>query len=554
MKPTACTRTPGASRHTLLRWSAVSGLHLVLAVSISACSWRADRLLPVSLPDLSRASTGVQRQLRERFGTLTHRMGDAGTPTPELGNEYGEMGKLLMAAEYRDAAEPCFLNAQALLPDDGRWPYYLAHLYRLRNEPEKSATFFERSLRLRPDDVAALVWLGEADLLQGRPEAAEPRFEKALSLQPRLAAGLSGRGRAALARRDYAAAVKFLEQALMQDGLASVVHYQLAVAYRELGDLKNAEAHLRLRGHVEPAPPDPLMAELNGALQSTVNYERLGVNALDKKEWAAAATYFRKGLELAPDNPSLGHRLGTALFLNGDADAAMEQFEDVVRRSPGFAKARYSLGVLLIASGRATEGVEQLAAAVRSDPNYIEARLRLAEALRRRGRLEAALAQYEEVGRIDSRIAEAQFGFAMTLVWLRRYQEARDRLIEGMNTYPAQPAFARALARVLAAAPDDRVRDTQRAMTLTGQLIKQQQTLDLGETMAMALAGKGQYEQAAAFQREVMTAARNAGGDDAARPLLENLELYQRHQPCRTPLRPDDPVEVFGAGGEASPF
>ena len=88
-------------------------------------------------------------------------------------------------------------------------------------------------------------------------------------------------------------------------------------------------------------------------------------------------------------------------------------------------------------------------------------------------------------------------------------------------------------------------------MAMTEQLLKQQQTLDLGETMAMALAELGQYEQAAAFQREVMAAARKAGRDDAARPMLENLELYQRHQPCRTPLRPDDPVEAFGAGGEA---
>ena len=101
-----------------------------------------------------------------------------------------------MAAEYRDAAEPCFLNAQALMPSDRRWPYYLAHLYRLRNEPAKSAAFFEKALQLRPDDVAALVWLGGVYLLQGRPEPAEPLFTKALSLQPRLAAALFGLGRA----------------------------------------------------------------------------------------------------------------------------------------------------------------------------------------------------------------------------------------------------------------------------------------------------------------------------------------------------------------------
>jgi tetratricopeptide (TPR) repeat protein len=496
----------------------------------------------------------VQDQLRERHASLTLKIENGATPAAELANEYGETGKLLMAAEYRDAAEPCFLNAQALAPGDARWPYYLAHLYRLRNEPEKSATFFEQALQLQPDDVAALVWLGGLYLVQGRPEAAEPLFTKALTRQPRLAAALSGLGRTALARRDYKGAVKYLEEALAAEVQpASIIHYPLAMAYRGLGEVEKADAHLRQRGHVDPALPDPMMSELNGSLHSAVAYERLGVAALDRREWAAAVAYFRKGVELAPDNPSVRHRLGTSLFMNGEARAAVEQFEEVVRRSPDFAKARYSLGVLLMTSGRANEGVEHLAAAVKSDPNDIEARLRLAEALRRSGRPDQALSQYEEVSRIDPRVAEARFGSAMTLVRLRRYQEARDRLFEGTKAYPAQPEFARGLARLLAAAPDDRVRDGRRALTMTQQLLKQQQTLDVGETMAMTLAELGQYEQAVTFQREVMAAAAKAGRDDVVRQLQANLERYQRHQPCRTPLRPDDdPAEAFGAGGALS--
>ncbi|MEP7305617.1 MAG: tetratricopeptide repeat protein [Acidobacteriota bacterium] len=525
-------------------------LPFMLAVLMAGCSSPHQQQLPVSLPDLSRAATPVKDQLGERYTSLTRKINGAATPSVELGNEYGETGKLLMAAEYRDAAEPFFLNAQALVPGDARWPYYLAHLYRLRNEPEKSAMCFERALRLRPDHVAALVWLGGLHLLQGRPEAAEPLFTKALSLQPRLAAGLLGMGRAALARRDYAPAVKYLEEALAQDRLATIIHYPLATAYRGLGEAEKAEAHLRQRGHVDPDLPDPLMAELNGSLRSAVTYERLGLDALDKKEWARAAEYFGKGVELAPDNPSLGHRLGTALFLNGDASGAMNQFENVVRRSPGFAKARYSLGVLLITSGRAHEAIEQLSAAVKDDPNYLEARLRLADALRRSGRLAESLSQYEEVSRIDPHVAEAQFGFAMTLVRLRRYQEARDRLVEGMRANPTQPAFARALARVLAAAPDDRVRDGRQALAMTDRLLKEQQTLDLGETMAMTLAELGHYEQAATLQREVMAAVRKAGREDVLRQLRVNLERYQRHEPCRSPLRPDDPVDAFEAGVE----
>src|SRR5688500_18580019 len=69
---------------------------------------------PVVMPDLTRASMPVQQQLRERYASLSARIDDATTSTIALADEYGEMGKLFMAAEYREAAEGCFHNAQAL--------------------------------------------------------------------------------------------------------------------------------------------------------------------------------------------------------------------------------------------------------------------------------------------------------------------------------------------------------------------------------------------------------------------------------------------------------
>ena len=49
------------------------------------------------------------------------------------------MGNVLMAARYAEAPEPFYLNAQALAPDDGRWPYYLGHLYTTQGAFERAA-------------------------------------------------------------------------------------------------------------------------------------------------------------------------------------------------------------------------------------------------------------------------------------------------------------------------------------------------------------------------------------------------------------------------------
>jgi tetratricopeptide (TPR) repeat protein len=493
-------------------------------------------LRSVSLPDFSLIEEPMRAQLRERYSSSKLKIEDHRTTPAELSAAYGEMGKLLMAAQYLDAAESCYLNAQALAPGDRRWPYYLGHLYKIKGPLAKSVASFEQALQLQPSDVATLIWLGEVYLSQGRADAAEPLFAKALTLQPNSVAARFGAGRAALAKKDYARAAKYLEDALALGPRAANVHYPLAMAYRGLGQLGKAQAHLRQQGDSEILPADPLMQELDELLQSPMAYDLRGTRTLDIGDWAAAAALFRKGLELAPTNASLRHKLGTALFQMGDARGALEQFEEVVRMSPEYTKAHYSLGIILEASGKYDEAIDRFSTALKYGPGYVQARVRLAGVLRRSGRLQESLEQYDQVLKTDPSLSEAAFGYAMTLVRMQRHQEARDRLTGGMKVSPDQPVFAHALARLLAASPDHRVRDGRRAMALVNELRKKHQTIDLGETLAMAMAELGQYEQAAAVQRDVMAAAEQAGVSDVARGIMvENLRLYERRQPCRTP-------------------
>jgi hypothetical protein len=162
------------------------------------------------------------------------------------------------------------------------------------------------------------------------------------------------------------------------------------------------------------------------------------------------------------------------------------------------------------------------------------------------GRPADALAQYTTTLKIEPLRADAALGYAMTLALLERYAEARDRLTDGLATFPDEPRFRRALTRLLAAAPDDRVRNGRLALTMAEQLLKQsQQNVDeglaVGETYAMALAEVGQYTTAAAVQRDVQTAAQKADvSNDVIRRLTDNLARYERGVPCRRPWMPDE--------------
>jgi tetratricopeptide (TPR) repeat protein len=519
--------------------------HVLLFLLCACRTEHADKTMTlaraVAMPDISSAAAQVQTQIRQQYSSLQQKI-SSGAPVAELAEAYGAMGRLFIATEFYDAADASLSNAQMLQPGDMRWPYYLAHVERLRNQPAKAAALFERVLVLQPDHVPSLVWLGAMRLVAGDSDGADAPLTKALALQPRDPAALYHSGRVALEKRQYQIAVDRLNAAAAVAPQASSVQYPLSLAYRGLGDAKDADAHLRLRGNIDPSPDDPLMRQISGLLQSASAFEVRGAEALSQRRWTDAVTALRQALQLAPDNASTHLNLGTALFETGDATGALSEFREAVRLSPGLAKAHYGIAIVSEAEGHDPEALAAFADAVKNDPDSAETRLSYGDALRRAGRDAEALPQYAAVIKTNPSASPAYFGSAMALVHLKRWSEARDALDRATTTFPDQAGFAHALARVLAAAPDDRVRDGRRALAITSSLMKSQRTLELMRTMAMALAEVGRFDEAVQWQREAMTAAAQSNRRDLTASLSETLSRYEQRLPCRVPWPEDDPI------------
>ena len=126
------------AREALIGFAVVVWASLAAAPGCTSPDQRAPALRPISLPDLSQVAPSAQAQIRDRYVLVTEKTATPQQSAGDLANAYGELGKILMAADHRDAAEPCFLDAQALASGDFRWPYYLAHLYRQNGDLAKS--------------------------------------------------------------------------------------------------------------------------------------------------------------------------------------------------------------------------------------------------------------------------------------------------------------------------------------------------------------------------------------------------------------------------------
>jgi tetratricopeptide (TPR) repeat protein len=497
----------------------------------------ADASLPdVFLPDMSAAEPSVRAQLADAYASLGRSRLDQRAPPAEVADAFGAMGKLFLAADYLQAAEPCFLHAEALTRSDPRWPYYLGQVYRTLNEPEKAAVSFRKTLDLKAEDEPALVWLGNMYLQLGRTDEAGAQFRKALSIHPQSAATLYGLGRVALSGRDYRSAVTYLEDALRQAPNAGAIHYPLAMAYQGLNETDKAKLHLQQRENGSVDPPDPLMADLREMLESAASYVSRGDRATAGGNLTAAVSAYRKAIQLSPANTLARQRLGTALFLAGNTAAALDEFEQVLRVSPHDAKAHYAIGLVLASTGRNAEAVRRFELAEQADPMYLEAHLARADVLLQMGRAKDALAEYGLIVKAGSRFSVARLGYGVAVMRLGRYPEASRWLTESVMLLPDFQELKLVLARLLAAAPDPAVRDGRRALTLIQGLAAIDTSVEGAEAAAMVFAEAGQFDVAVIRQRDAIALAKRAHRDDIADLFASNLARYEHHQPCRNPL------------------
>ena len=548
-----------------------------------------DQLRAVPHPNLSRLEPAAGEQIREARKRLESMAEARDVPEEKLSQAYGEMGKLYHVQDFLGAALACYLNAQLLAPGDFRWSYYLGPIYKNKGEIEKSIASYERALQIQPRNVPAILGVAGGHLSLNRYALAQPLFEQALAVDESCAPALVGMGKIASSKGNTREAIQYFEGALALQPNANSIHYLLAMSYRKQGDLGKAQAHFQRvamlerlrRGHPMPGYPDPLLKELDELMTGWRRLWVRGMRAFGKGRFAEAAKEYRGSVALDPKNPIPRTDLGSSLARLGDLQGAAQQYAEALRISPGNPMLHYYLGTTLMGLHSDEDAAEHYQAAIRLNPGFKEAHFQLANLLMRLRRYEKAIPHYATVIELDSGLGGqilpgdsgdgqlqqmnglARVMQAMALIRLERYGEALMVLEEGLQVFPGQADMTHALARLLAACPDHKIRNGGRALQLLQPLFEGQAGLDLEsvETLAMALAETGQFERAVQVQRAMISDLQRNQRFDLVQLLADNLALYERGQPCRLPWREDDPVfspvpaamEPLGPGTSSRP-
>ena len=490
-------------------------------------------LSPVQQPDMLSMEPEVREHVSSAQNALAAAAKDPATPADKLGELYGLTGEIYQAYSLNSAAKESYLNASRLAPKDFRWVYLLGKLSETEGGAQEAINYYDAARQLRPDYLPVFVSLGNIYLQLNRLDEAEANFKRALEINENIAAAQYGLGQVALSRRSYADAARYLEKALSLSPESNRLHYALAMAYRGLGKMDQAQSHLALSGTVGVRVSDPLVDGLQDLVKGARLHLIRGRTALEARRFSEAADLFRKALAAQPDSLPAHINLGAALTQTGDLPGAVKEFEETLRLDPHHPNAEYNLGLLLAQANRHEDAIKHLRSAVEDEPTDVNARFLLGQELQNVRRPDEAETEFSRVVQGQPDNEDALLGLVTILLGKKQYGEALEALEKGHEQFPLKGRTSVTLAYLLAASPQYEKRDGKRALQLAQSAYEATGTVNHGVLVAMALAELGRCDEAAAWVRRMTAKATAEGKPDLMEKLKAELKRYQGRQACR---------------------
>jgi tetratricopeptide (TPR) repeat protein len=320
---------------------------------------------------------------------------------------------------------------------------------------------------------------------------------------------------------DFGAARREVEASLALAPEMVVANAMLGYVLEQTGNLSEAVERYSIALELDPGNINALRSRASANLHLHRNLE-----AIEDLERLC-------GLGLEGNGARI--RLAVANLRLGEFDAAREHYRkalDLNLEPSDEAQVHHHLGVIEGRIGSADRAVEEYRTALALDPDLVGARLDLGSALARLGRYRESADTYRQVVEVDPSNVPARRGEAEALASLGRLREALQLLEEGWRAIPESVELLHALARLLASADDPEVRDGERAVGLARRTLRAGSSPSRLETLAMASAEAGLFNEAVKLQRQVIQMMTWEGRFDVLPKLEANLARYRAGQTC----------------------
>jgi tetratricopeptide (TPR) repeat protein len=243
--------------------------------------------------------------------------------------------------------------------------------------------------------------------------------------------------------------------------------------------------------------------------------------------WVDGRALFTHAIAVTDDNAFAHLNLAVSLEHAGQRDLARHEYEEALRLDPGLPEAHANLGDLLNELGETDGALAHYGESLRlqEQPRVHE---NLGALLTKLGQFEPAMAHYAKAAKLDPDDPRPHYLQGKALLREGRSLSAISEFREALSRDENDLQTLVFLARVLAADPDPQARNgaqavsfAERANNLSGGT--QSFVLD---TLAMAHAENGRFDEALKTQQQAIDRANDAGEKEALPALQERLHLY----------------------------
>jgi tetratricopeptide (TPR) repeat protein len=242
-------------------------------------------------------------------------------------------------AEFDDAIES-FGDAAVGSPDNPRAWFYLGLCYLEVREAELAIEALNRAIAVNPNYADAHYLLGTAAGAMGRLDEASQSYRRALQIDPdhQKADEFLVRTEALLASREhYREAMRLIYSDVRgPESLDRAVRELLhSVAIFNESPARNEFS--RLAATVLDSPARMFApSDSDGASRLWASAARRAQQALNRRNWAEAATCYHEAMDLSPDQPFIHHALGAVYLVSGDVDAGIRCWQRAFDLDPDY--------------------------------------------------------------------------------------------------------------------------------------------------------------------------------------------------------------------------
>ena len=329
-------------------------------------------------------------------------------------------------------------------------------------------------------------------------------------------------------KKEYAQALNYFNTAIRLAPEQPRSYNNRGAAYTRLG-----KHNLAIKDFLKTVELDPQLAE---------GYKNLGFTYNKMENYEQAIIYFNKAIEVSSDVAEFYDNRAIAHWHTGNFDQASKDFNKAISLNPYDAKQFSNRGFTYLEKRDYDHAISDFSRAIDLDPTFVRA-------YKNRAAANIAKGQYSQAARDLGKAIELNPTDPLTykdrgkiLHRLGKVKQALDHYRQALQLRPDWPEVLNNLAWILATNQDPKIRDGNQALRLAKRAcqLENYKAFATVDTLAVAYAELGKFEQALETAKTAMQLAQKAGLTQFAQDISRRMDLYKAKRPWRESRKSND--------------